>query len=104
KRAARTLTTSVGLRTGTTRVEISDHAGGSVLVLGFDESGHGAGPASATGAHCRTIIAGEPGTGRTTQARRLAGAAETTWLNAVDAVGSPPQSWALQLRRTLAGT
>ncbi|WP_345411775.1 sigma-54-dependent Fis family transcriptional regulator [Pseudonocardia xishanensis] len=50
------------------------------------------------------VIAGEPGTGRTTQARRLAGNAGAVTVDAVDALTGSERAWAARFQEVTAGT
>lgn len=105
RRTVSTVTTSVDLDRGTAKVDIAYHSGGAVLVLDFGSPARvTASPpplTAVTGQSPVTMIAGEPGTGRTTAARRLAGNTEVAWLHALDASVLAEPSWSATVRKVL---
>ncbi|MGL6236840.1 MAG: sigma-54-dependent Fis family transcriptional regulator [Segniliparus sp.] len=121
RRAATTMTT-VELRGGTARVEAECKQGGVVLVLDFEAAKRDVVSVPPQAPHASssvTIIAGEPGTGRTTEARRLVEGAATAWLPAFDSAdrgkadrgqadrgqsGQSPSSWLAEARTALASS
>lgn len=95
----------VELDRGSVKVGAAFKSCGAVLVLDFGGSARTSVLLPpATTSKCRlpdTFVAGEPGTGRTTEARRLAGDSETAWLQSFDPASMAEPSWLTSLRESL---